>query len=222
MPQSINPSWPGRRLGWREPRWWSRILLGVLVAANVAAALWLARPWESSVEQLLARQASLRRELGERQRAVARLQQVAQALEQAREQSRTFVQHYFLDQRQASSTILAELKQAAESAGLKQLDHTFEFQPVEGAADLGMLSITGNYRGRYENLVQFVRLIDRAPRLIILDTLTVVPEQQNELKINMKLYAFVVASGEHPSPVSQNPNPTQAQLANAAFRSRLP
>jgi len=187
----------------REPRLLVRLILGVLLAANIVAALLLFHPWAESPEEMEARLGSLRAQIRRKEQNVARLETLVEKSRKAREEGDAFMAKYFLDRRTASSTIISELRDTAAEAGIKQQEQTFSFEPIEGSDNLYMMTISGNYEGRYEDLVKFLNLLDRSPRFLILDTLTASPERTaGTLSVNFKMYAFVI-DGKPPAPETE-------------------
>lgn len=183
----------------RDPRVAVRLLLGLLLAANIAAGIALWKPWGGTPEQLERQLADLRRQLHERQASLERLRAIVAKVETARRQGDQFMQQHFLHRRTASSAIVAELREAAAKAGVKQAEQTFAFEPIEGAEDLEMLTISGAYEGSYENLVKFLNLLDRSPRFLIVDTLTAAPQRTaGVLNVNIKMNAFIIHGGPEP------------------------
>lgn len=181
----------------RDPRALIRLVLGVLVTLNVGAAVLLWRPWSASPEQMEQQLAALRQQIRQREAALERLKTIVDKVEKARTQGDEFIDQYFIPRRAASSIIITELREAAGRAGVRQAEHTFAFEPIEGSDELEMMTISGNYEGSYQNLVEFVNLLDRSPRLVIVDTLTAVPQRTaGALNVNLKMNAFIINRGE--------------------------
>ncbi|MCW5979038.1 MAG: type 4a pilus biogenesis protein PilO [Bryobacteraceae bacterium] len=178
----------------KDPRVLVRIVLGALLAANIVAALILFKPWAPSAEEMDRQVAQLRQQVNQTQASIERLKVIAQKVLKARQQSEQFMQQYFLDRRTASSTLVSELKNAAQQAGIQQKEQTFSnFEPIEGSDTLSMLSISVSYEGAYENLVKFINHLDRSPRFLILDTLSASPQRSaGSLTVNFKMNAFVL------------------------------
>jgi type IV pilus assembly protein PilO len=177
-----------------------RAVLGTLLLANVIAALILFRPWGSSPEEMERELGELRSQVKQKQASVERLRTLVEKSRTARDEGGEFMAEYFMDRRTASSTIVSELKDAADEASITQEQHTFSFEPVEGSEDLQMMTISGDYEGKYADLVEFINLLDRSPRFLILDTLTASPERtEGALSMNFKMNAFVV---DKPRPVT--------------------
>jgi type IV pilus assembly protein PilO len=198
----MNVTFKLKPIGWKplkgkgtgsDPRIVMRIVLGVLLLANVAAALVLFRPWADSPEELERKLGQLRSEIKPSEAAVERLRTLVEKSRQAHIEGDSFMGEYFMDRRTASSTIIIELKEAATDAGIQQQEHTFAYEPIEGSEDLYMMTISGNYEGLYPDLVKFINLLDRSPRFLILDTLTAAPERTaGVLNMNFKMNAFVI------------------------------
>jgi type IV pilus assembly protein PilO len=186
------------RMG-REPRVIVRAVLGLLLAANLIAALLVFRPIGGSAEELGERRVALRREVQQRQAALQRLRALAAKAEQGRVEGDRFIRRYFLARRTAYSTLMAELGKAAAAAGVKPKEHSFNFEPIEGSDTLGMLVVTANYEASYADLVHFVNALDRSPRLFIIESLVATPQQSGgTLAVAMRLDAFVEERGSNP------------------------
>jgi len=179
------------RLG-KDPRLTARVVLGLLLIANLVAAAAVFRPWGGSAEQLQQQLAQLYRDQQQRQAAVERLRTLVGTVEKTRTDVDRFFDRYFLDSQTVYSTVLSELNGLAEKAGVKAKDHTFNAEPIEGSDTLGMMTITGYYEGNYADLLLFVNAIDRSPRFLTIDRLQATPLQtQGTLNVNLRLNVFV-------------------------------
>jgi type IV pilus assembly protein PilO len=166
--------------------------LGLLLLANIIAALLVFRPWGGSREELEQQAVDLHRQVQQRQAAAARLRSIVGKVETARQAGDDFLKQHFTDQQIAYSTLLEELGQASREAGVQEREHSFVFEPVEGSDTLGVLKITANYQGSYADLIQFVNRLDRSKKFLIVESLTATPQQNaGVLNVNMKLNAFV-------------------------------
>jgi type IV pilus assembly protein PilO len=176
----------------RDPRFIARAALGVLLLANLLAAFAVFRPLGGSAEELDEQIATMRVQIQQRQAQLERLRALVSKIEQARATGDEFLSTYFMDRRTASSSIVAELSNAAKESGIRQKEHAFAFDPVEGSDTLSMMTITANYEGTYGDLLEFVNRLDKSPRFLILDTLTAAPQQGgSNLNVNIKLNTFV-------------------------------
>ncbi len=179
------------RLG-KDPRLTARLVLGILLVANLVAAAAVIRPWGGSPEQLQRQLANLRREAGQQEATVQRLRTLTETVAKTRAEADQFLAKYFLDKQVAYSTVLGEINELADKAGVKARDHSFSEEPIEGSDTLAMLTITGNYEGSYADLVEFVNAIDRSPRFLTIERLQAAPMQgQGTLSINARINVFV-------------------------------
>jgi len=180
----------------REPRLAARLLVATLVLADLVVAAVLFKPWAGTAEDLARQAASLRKLVRERQVALERLRGLVEKIERARSSGDGFLGEYFLERRTASSTIVFELLDMAQKAGLKQKEASFQFEEVEGSEALSMMTVTANYEGTFADLMQFLNVLDRSKRLLILDSLQAAPQPSGlVLSIGMKLNGFVREEG---------------------------
>ncbi len=181
----------------KDPRLSVRIVLGILAAANLAAAAALLRPWGGSPAGIQQQLVALRREVQQREQAVERLRTIAGTVEKTRAGCDQFLAQYFLPAQTAYSTVLDELRAMAEKSGVKPRDHSFELQPIEGSDTLELMNVTGNYEGSFSGLVEFVNAVDRSPRFLTIERLQASPLQsQGALTINLRINVFVRREGE--------------------------
>ncbi len=197
--------------GWKRPQWRKafaalgkgkdlrlrvRVALGSLLAANLIVGAAVLKLWTSSAEELERQLGALRQEVVARRQGIARLRAVVSKVETARQEAEQFVANYFLERRTVSSVILSELDKLAKQAGVRQKEGSYLFEPVEGSNGLSMMTIHAGYEGTYAELVQFLNLLDRSPRLLIVSDLQAAPQATGQaLNITMKLNAFVRDAG---------------------------
>jgi hypothetical protein len=63
---------------------------------------------------------------------------------------------------------------------------------IEGSDDLDMMTISVNFEGGYGQLIKFVNLLDRSPRLLIMESLQAAPQPKGDvLTVNVKVNTFV-------------------------------
>ncbi len=172
----------------KDPRVTVRVVLGVLLAANLITALVVFKPWGGSPEDLQRRLAGLQGDIARRSDAVEHLRKLVEA--------DRFMSKYFLDRSTAYSTVLSELNQLAQQADIHPKGDSFVIEPIEGSDSLAIMVITGNYEGTYADLVQFVNLLDRSSRFITIESLQATPQQaQGTLAVIVKLSIFVRGEG---------------------------
>ena len=182
---------------WKQPRVVVRLLLGVLLAANLVAAVLAFHPFGGSPEDLERQLGVLRGEIAQKQAALRRLRAVAEKVDKARAEGDKFLTDYFVNRGTASSTIVSELVQAAKQVGMRPKEQSYAFDPVDGSDAISMMTITGGYEGSYADLVHFVNLIDRSPRFLIIEFLQAAPQASTGmLTVSMKLNTFVKEEAE--------------------------
>jgi len=185
-----------------------RIVLGALFVLNVAAAWFVFHPPGGSLEDLQNQIVTTRQQIVLRQQSIERLHRTGDKTEKAKLAGEDFLNQYFLPRRHAYSLLEIELEAAAKASNIHPKDRTFSYEPVEGSDTLGMLTITAGFEGTYADLVTFVNQIDRAQRLIILESLTALPVQGSQvLAITMKLDAFFRFDGQEDDALAQAESP---------------
>jgi type IV pilus assembly protein PilO len=176
----------------KDPRVSMRVGLGMLLALNIVAALILFKPWGGSADDLERRLAAMRAQLPQRQAQLAATKLLVQKVEKAHTESTQFMAKYMLNERNAYSTILGELTQAADKVSLKSRESQYTVEPIEGSDTLGMMTISANFEGEYSNLTKFINELDRSPRFLIIESLNATPQPVGKVvNVNFKLNAFV-------------------------------
>ena len=184
------------RVSFRDPRVAARAILGALLFLNIAAALFLFRPWGGSAEDLKRQMATLSDQVRQRRATVARVKELAGKVEKARDEGDTFMKKYMLDRRSAYSAVVGEMDRAAKEAGIKAKESQFSVEPVEGSDTLEVLTISAGFEGPYANLTKFINLLDRSPRFLIIESVQAAPQQQGPtINVAIKLSVFVRNEG---------------------------
>ncbi|GIU80889.1 MAG: hypothetical protein KatS3mg005_4127 [Bryobacteraceae bacterium] len=193
MPRISDTAW---KTWIRDPRHAVRFVLGVLLAANLAAAWFSFHTPGGSVEDLERELADKRRQLTLRLQAVERLKQQAARAAAAREAGDAFLAEYFLPRQHAYSLLEIELANAARRSGVRPRERNISFEPIEGSGTLGMLVINANFEGTYADLIELLSAIDRSRYLLILEQLQASPQQTGgTLAMTLKLNAFIRMEG---------------------------
>ena len=175
----------------RDPWLAVRMLLGVLLAANLVAAGLILFPPGGSVESLGRQMTALQEQVAAKQTAIRLGRQHAQNVEEGRAEGDKFVKDYFLPVRTGDNTLDSELQRAAAEAKIKPKGTQLSHEPIEGSDTLQMVSLTATYEGRYADVLKFVHAIDQSPRLMIIESLNAVPQQGKDiLSVSMKIDAF--------------------------------
>ena len=180
----------------KSPQIAMRIVLGVLLVANVVLAVVVFKPFGGSRQDLENQLTSLQSQVKLRQANLERIRLLATKVEKGRTEGESFIGDSFLTRRTAYSTLYSELVSMAKSSGIRPKEHSFIYQPIEGSDDLAMLTISGNYEGTYADLVHLLNLIDRSPRFMILEYLQAAPQASTGvLMVNLKINTFVRDDG---------------------------
>jgi hypothetical protein len=192
MPRSSNESGSAVRGRRRDPKFIVRIVLGTLLAAHLVAAGLLLYPPGGSADDLARQMASLQTQIAAKKAAIKQAREHAAAVEEGRDEGNKFLGDYFLPIRTAYSTVESELQRAAAAAKIKPKETAYTAEPIEGSDTLQMMSITATYEGSYKDVLSFVHTIDQSPSMLIIESLSAVPQQgSNVLAVSMKINAFV-------------------------------
>ena len=173
-----------------------RVLLGVLLAANLIAAGILLFPPGGSAEDLERELASLQSQATTKRALLEKTRQHAAAVELGRAEGDQFMGTYFLTRRAAAEMLLTELGNAASGSKIKAKESSISIEPIDGSDTLSMMSIVANYEGTYADLLHFVHEIDRSSSLMIIESLNAAPQAgTNFLSVSLKLDTFVREDG---------------------------
>jgi type IV pilus assembly protein PilO len=179
----------------KDPRVAMRAIIGVLLAANLAAAVIAFKPFGGSAGDLRLEQAALGRQLTELEKRAGAARRLVDKVEMARREGDGFLTKYVVDRRTMSSAIQEELNRMAKEAGVRPLPSAIQLEPIEGSDTLRMATITAGYEGTYANLKKFVEMVDKSPRFLIIENMTVVSPQQQQaaqlVNVSLKLDTFV-------------------------------
>jgi Tfp pilus assembly protein PilO len=188
-----------KSFNFNDPQFIVRVVLGVLLAANLVAVGLVLFPPGGSAEELEQQVATLQSQVRPREAAVAHLRDHAAAVDKGRSEGDQFLGDYFLSGRTAFSTLVGELQNAASQSKIKAMDHAYSTEPVEGSDTMSLLSITAAYTGTYADLMHFVHELDRSHSLLIIESLSAAPQQNSDiLTVSMKLDTFVRESAPQP------------------------
>ena len=175
-----------------NPRAVLRLLVGVLLAVNLAAAYFVIRPIGGSPQQLRQQAADLRAAIHQKQNLVKRTRELASKIELGRSEGDHFMGQYFLPRRSAYSMIVADLNDLASQAKVTPKESAFSIEPVDGSDTLVMMQVSANFEGAYQDLIHFVNLIDKSDRLLTVESLNATPQQGgSKLNVMLKLDTFV-------------------------------
>lgn len=181
------------RINLREPQTIVRAILGALLLANLAAAIWAFHLIGESPADLDAQLSTARTRFraGEQRLKASRV--LVDNMELSKGQGEKFLASYMTSRKHYSSALDSEINKLAEAAGMKVGDvNTSLPDPIEGSGDMSTLSITANFEGGYAQLVKFVNLLDRSPRFLLIDSFQVAPQPKGDtLSATVKMNAFI-------------------------------
>ncbi len=164
----------------------------VLLVLNLVAGWFVFFPLGGSAQDMDAQLSALRGQAKERRISLDRTKKLTANMDRGRKEGDDFVGAYFLSRPTTYSTVVDEVASMAKRAGVRVKEHGFVEDPVEGSDEMSMLSINGNYEGTYADLLHFLREVDMAPRLVIIEALSASPQQgSGVLNINMRANTFI-------------------------------
>ncbi|SPF34903.1 Fimbrial assembly family protein [Candidatus Sulfopaludibacter sp. SbA4] len=169
MPRNFNFEWKGVTA--KDPRVVMRAIIGLLLAANLVAAVIAFKPFGGSAEDLRRQTEMQRSQLARAQANLANTRKMVEKVQAARTQGDQFMTKYVQDRRTMASTILEEINQLATQAGIKAGQEAFSPELVEGSDTISMLSISVGFEGTYASLAKLVNLLDRSPRFLIVENM---------------------------------------------------
>jgi Tfp pilus assembly protein PilO len=177
----------------KEPQFLVRAGLGLLLAANLVAAVYAFNLFGPSPETLSQELAGASSRLQAEQAKLNRSRFLASNIQKGKGESDTFLASYLTSRKHTYSTIIDELHQAAKTAGMTMKEATIApLDPIEGSDDLDILTVSANFEGGYTQLVKFVNLLDRSPRFLIIESMQASPQAKGDiLTVVLKLNAFV-------------------------------
>ena len=195
MPRNFNLKgmFPASAAAWKEPKILVRIVLGILLAANLVAAAIAFNVFGASPEALNQSLLAANARLQADQARFTRSRLLTANIGKGKAESDTFLASYFTNRRTTYSTILSEINDTAKSAGLKTEEGTIApLDPIEGSDDLLIMTYSVNVEGTFPQFVKFINLVDRSPRFLIIESMQMTPQPKGDLiNSNLKLHVFV-------------------------------
>lgn len=159
-------------------RFWLLVAGSVLLVANCVALIFYLAPPGGSRAELQQRREQLRSEIAGTRTASARLRNVSGKVQLGSTEADVFENRYFLPERIAYSSVIAELQRMAKATSVDEREAVFSKEPIEGSDDLSVLNISARFQGSYANLMHFLNEADKSPMLLMLDTLQATPQQR--------------------------------------------
>ena len=213
-------------LKWKDPRVAMRAVLGVLLLANLVAAVIAFKPFGGGADDLRRDRNVLQQQLAQLEKQVSKNKKLVEKVETARSQGDQFLAKYFTERRVVTSTIQGELVQIAKDAGITYQPTTWTQETIEGSDTLGMMTINAGCQGTYAALSKFVNLVDKSPRFLIIESMVAAPQQTGQiLNVTVKVDTFVKEQGlgaepEVAAPDGAPPNAAPATATPPATAAR--
>lgn len=176
---------------------WLRTALGMLAVLNLVAIYLYISPPGGSRRDLVEQDSSIQRNIQIHRLATERLKTVSAKVQLGGQQAEQFAQLYFLPSRTSFAVLVDELLRMSNASGLHEGQRTYSQEPIEGTDDLTLLSINASFQGNYADLMKFVNQVDYSNQLLILDTLTAVPQQQGSGLLNIVARFLAVEKDDH-------------------------
>lgn len=167
------------------------IVIALLAVFDVAFWAVAVRPLSNREEQRRVRLASLEQQIEQRRASVEKLEAATERVESATETGDGLLEQLTLDRQTTYSTLLSELVEASDEAGVQFRETSFETVEVEGNEAFGRLRVSANFRGNYENLVQFLNRLDRSEQFLIIEQLGAAPSDEGGLRFSIRIDTFV-------------------------------
>jgi hypothetical protein len=179
-----------------NPRAAIRLILGVLLAANLIAGYFVLRPIGGSPQELSEQAAGMRNQIRQQQAVLDRTRILGSKIESGRDEGDQFMSKYFLPRRTAYSAIMADLNDLASQTKVTPKEGAYSIEPIEGSDTLWMMQLSVNYEAAYPDLIRFVNLLDKSDRLLVVESLNATPQQgAAKLNVMLKLDTFVREDG---------------------------
>lgn len=164
-----------------------RAIIGVMLAANLAAAVIAFKPFGGGAADLEREEASLQQQLSSMRRRIDAGKLLLDKMQTARKEKDQFLAKYVADERFSASTLAEELNRIASEAGVRQLPVTWNYQEIEGSDTFQMVTVTEACEGNYASLAKFINLVDKSPKFLIIESLETSAPQQNGALLNVRL-----------------------------------
>jgi Tfp pilus assembly protein PilO len=168
-----------------------RLLLGILVAANLVAAGFAFHLFDDSPEQIARQVQSTNQQVLSQIVKLNQTRMHAGKVEKGREEGTKFISTYMTGRRKTYSTIISEIDGMSNFAGMRSKEWNIGLDAVKGSETLDMMTITANFEGDYKNLLIFINQIDLSKRFLIIESLAASPQQNGSLQVTLNLNTFV-------------------------------
>lgn len=170
------------------------VLVGLVAIALFDVAFWLfaVQPMETRAADREAAVGALEKLVEQKRESVTNLRTSLDRVAAAREDGSGLLEELTFERQRTFSELLTELGDAASGAGVEIRETDYATEEIAGNESYGMVSVTANFHGRYENLVQLLNRLDRSSDFLIVESLGARPRQDTgDLQITMRIDTFV-------------------------------
>jgi len=186
----------------KDPRVAMRVVIGVLLAANLAAAVMAFHPFGGGADDLRRQQQALTAQMAQLQADLKAGKELVAKVQTARAEGDDFLNKYFMNSQAEAALMLGELQKSEQEAGIKVRTEAFTEEDVEGSNTLHRVTTQVGLEGSYANLAKFVNLLDKSPRFLIIESMNASAPQQQEkgpvnaqagqtLSVTLKIDAYI-------------------------------
>jgi len=165
--------------------------LGVLLAANLVAAVFAFHPFGGSPEDLAREMQSKQRDLTKQLQRLERTRALMGKVQEAKIEGDKFLDECTMNRRTAFSTVLRDVDKMAVDSGMRPKDSAYSLDPVDGSDTIQRLTISQNFEGSYESLTKLINMLDKSSRFLIIESLQAQPQANGSLSLTLKLDTFV-------------------------------
>jgi Tfp pilus assembly protein PilO len=168
-----------------------RIVLGVLLLANIVAAGFAFHFFDDSPDKIAQQVTSARQQVLAQVVTLNRSRTLAGKVDKGREDGTRFISTYMTSRRATYSTIISEIDNMAAQSAMKRKDAVITLEAVKGSDTIDKMTVTASFEGPYRNLLNMINLIDKSKRFLIIESLGATPQQGGTLQVTMKINTFV-------------------------------
>ncbi len=177
----------------KDPRVGMRVLIGLLLLANVVMAVVAFHPFGGSAEDLARQQAAREAQLAALNARIRNTRQLVNKVEVARQAGDGFLDKYFMDRRTTTSDIWSELQRIAAESGVDLQQGTFDLSDIEGSDTIKQMGVQVGCEGSYQSLTKFVSMLDKSPRFLIIESIHAAPVQNGQkVNVTFKIDTFTI------------------------------
>lgn len=164
-----------------------KIVIAVMIIADVAAAAVLFSPLAGSAESRRQLINQLTFELAVKTRAAEPLRGMDKKVEVAKQQIGDFYKQRFAAR---DSDIVDELGKLAQENGVRILQARYKQEDAE-ASGIVPVEIEGDFSANYLQLVRFINALERSKLFYMVDSVSLVGETTGPVRLDVRLHSYL-------------------------------